>query len=112
MNLVDASTLPGTDAVRRFEGADHGSSGVSFFIIEGGVIGGGPVLHRHPYDETWLIQRGRLALHIGDEDREAGTGEIAIVPAGTPHKFTHLGPEPSKVLCIHASPRMIQEDLE
>jgi mannose-6-phosphate isomerase-like protein (cupin superfamily) len=112
MYLVETRALPGNDSVRRYEGADHGPGQVSFFVIEGGTVGRGPVLHRHPYDETWLVQQGRLLLQIGDENREVGAGEIAIVPAGTPHKFTHLGPDPSRVVCIHASARMVQEDLE
>jgi mannose-6-phosphate isomerase-like protein (cupin superfamily) len=34
------------------------------------------------------------------------------VGSETPHKFKNLGPDRLDVICIHASPRMIQEDLE
>jgi mannose-6-phosphate isomerase-like protein (cupin superfamily) len=35
-----------------------------------------------------------------------------VVGAETPHKFKNTGAGPLEVVCIHASPRMIQENLE
>lgn len=112
MHVVKAGALPGSNRARLFEGADHGPSNVSFFIVDYEEPGIGPELHRHPYDETWLVQNGNVLLQIGDESREVGPGDIAIAPAQTPHKFTNLGPEPARLVCIHASPRLIQESLE
>ena len=43
---------------------------------------------------------------------EAGPGDIVVVGPETPHKFKNLGPDRLDVICIHASPRMIQEDLQ
>jgi mannose-6-phosphate isomerase-like protein (cupin superfamily) len=112
MHLINAAGLPGSSRARLFEGADHGPANVSFFIINYEEPGIGPELHRHPYDETWLVQEGRVLLEIGGETREAGRGDIAIAPADTPHKFTSLGPGPARLVCIHANPRLIQESLE
>jgi mannose-6-phosphate isomerase-like protein (cupin superfamily) len=43
---------------------------------------------------------------------EAGPGDMLVVEAGTAHKFTNLGPEALDLVCIHAAPKMVQEDLE
>ena len=112
MHLINVTALPGSEHARLFEGAKHGPATVSFFIINYQQPGMGPELHRHPYDETWLVQHGKVLLQIGDEQSEAGPGEIATVSANTPHKFTSIGPGPAKVICIHANPRLIQESLE
>ena len=46
------------------------------------------------------------------EDFEAGPGDIVVVGPDTPHKFKNAGTERLEIVCIHASPRMIQENLE
>jgi len=35
-----------------------------------------------------------------------------VVDPETPHKFKNIGAERLDIICIHASPRMIQEALE
>lgn len=93
-----------------FQGEPYGSE-VSFFLVNN-VPGAGPVLHRHPYSETWIIRSGLARLTAGDTVVDAGPGDIMVVSAGTPHKFKNIGTERLDIICIHASPRMIQEDLE
>ncbi len=93
-----------------FEGDSHGS-GVSFFLVDN-EPGAGPDLHRHPYSETWIVRSGRVRFTADGEDVEAGPGDIVVVGAETPHKFKNVGTDRLDVICIHASPRMIQEDLE
>lgn len=51
-------------------------------------------------------------ITAGDELVEAGPGDVVVVGAGTPHKFKNVSPERLDIVCIHASPRMIQEWLE
>jgi mannose-6-phosphate isomerase-like protein (cupin superfamily) len=93
-----------------FEGEPYGS-GVSFFLVNN-EPGAGPGLHRHPYPETWIVRSGRAKFTADGEDLEAGPGDIVVVGAESPHKFQNIGPGRLDVVCIHASPRMIQEDLE
>jgi quercetin dioxygenase-like cupin family protein len=66
--------------------------------------GQGPRLHRHPYDETFLILDGRLRVTVGEETIVGGPGDIIIGPAEAPHGFTNLGPGPARLVCIHAAP--------
>jgi mannose-6-phosphate isomerase-like protein (cupin superfamily) len=93
-----------------FEGEPYGS-GVSFFLVNN-EPGAGPDLHRHPYPETWIVRTGRARFTADGEELEAGPGDIVVVAAETPHKFKNVGAERLDIVCIHASPRMIQEDLE
>ena len=95
---------------QRIEGADHGAT-VSL-ILDESEPGQGPRLHRHAYDETWVVQEGTVTFQFGDARHTAGPGDIVIVPPGVPHKFTNDGPGRSKLVCIHASPRVIGEWLE
>jgi mannose-6-phosphate isomerase-like protein (cupin superfamily) len=93
-----------------FQGEPYGS-GVSFFLVynEPGL---GPDLHRHPYSETWIVRSGKARFTADGQDIEAGPGDILVVGAETPHKFKNVGAERLDVICIHASPVMIQENLE
>jgi mannose-6-phosphate isomerase-like protein (cupin superfamily) len=46
------------------------------------------------------------------EELEAAPGDIVVVGANTPHKFKNAGSERLDIIYIHASPRIIQENLE
>ncbi len=93
----------------RFEGRDHGS-GVSFFLVDNDP-GMGPALHRHPYTETWTVLEGEVSIRIGDSTIAGRPGDTAVVAPETWHGFTNTGVGRLRMMCIHASPVMIQEDL-
>lgn len=93
-----------------FEGEPHGS-GVSFFLVNNDP-GAGPDLHKHPYSETWIVRSGNARFTADGQEVDAGPGDILVVGPETPHKFKNLGPGKLDIVCIHASPKMIQEDLE
>jgi mannose-6-phosphate isomerase-like protein (cupin superfamily) len=93
-----------------FEGETYGS-GASFFLVDN-QPGAGPDLHRHPYSETWIVRSGRARFTADGEDIEAGPGDIVVVGPETPHKFKNIGTDRLDLICVHASPRMIQEWLE
>lgn len=93
-----------------FEGEPYGS-GVSFFLVHN-EPGAGPDLHKHPYSETWIVRAGKARFTAEGEEIEAGPGDIVVVGSETPHKFKNVGTDRLDVVCIHASPRMIQESLE
>jgi mannose-6-phosphate isomerase-like protein (cupin superfamily) len=102
--------LPSPGGTVKFEGEFYGS-GVSFFLVNN-EPGTGPDLHKHPYSETWVVRSGKARLTIDGEEFEAGPGDIAVVGPETPHKFKNIGTGRLEIVCIHASPRMIQEELE
>jgi mannose-6-phosphate isomerase-like protein (cupin superfamily) len=106
MPVINASALP-TGNVR---GAEHGAT-ISL-ILDHSEPGQGPRLHRHPYDETWVVIAGAVTFTAGDEQFEAGADDIVIVPPDTPHKFVTNGPGRSHMVCIHANPTFETEWLE
>ncbi len=93
-----------------FEGEGYGS-GVSFFLVNN-VPGAGPNLHKHPYSETWIVRSGKARITADGTEIEAGPGDIVVVTPETPHKFKNISTVRLDIICIHASPRMIQEALE
>ena len=100
---------PSSGGTITFEGEPHGS-GVSFFLVNN-QPGAGPDLHRHPYSETWIVRSGSARFTADGEEIEAGPGDIVVVGPETPHMFKNIGDDRLAIVCIHASPRMIQEDL-
>lgn len=95
----------------RFEGETIGTN-ITVLFFSNERIGAGPVLHRHPYDEVFIVRQGHARFTIGAETIDARAGDILLAPAGTPHKFENLGPGRLESTDIHLSPRYIQEDLE
>ena len=106
MPIINAADLE----TGNLKGIDHGAT-ISL-ILDHSEPGQGPRLHRHPYDETWVVIDGNLTFQSGDDRLKAGPGDIVIVPPETPHKFTNDGPGTSSLVCIHANPTMVTEWLE
>jgi len=106
MPVINASTLE----TGNLKGADHGAT--MSLILDHSEPGHGPRLHRHPYDETWVVVEGNLTFQLGDDRHHAGPGDIVIAPPGVPHKFTNDGSGRCNLVCIHSSPTMITEWLE
>lgn len=101
---------PSPGGTIQFEGEPYGSE-ISFYWVNN-EPGAGPVLHRHPYSETWIVRAGSACFTVDGKEFDAEPGDILVVSAGTPHKFRNTGDGRLELICIHASPRMIQEDLE
>ena len=74
--------------------------------------GQGPRLHRHPYTETWIVQAGHPLFVADGEETRPDVGGVLVVGPGTAHKFVNVGPGRMRLVCIHASAELIQEDLE
>jgi mannose-6-phosphate isomerase-like protein (cupin superfamily) len=98
---LDGGTLKGED-----------SGATISLILDHSQPGHGPRLHRHPYDETWVVIEGSLTFQVDDTRQHAGPGDIVLVPPGAAHKFTNDGPGRSNLVCIHANPTMVTEWLE
>ena len=107
---IELDSLPGSDESRKFEGAGYGSM-VSFFHVYG-PPGSGPPLHKHPYEETFIVESGAVTFTVDGEEIEGGPGQIVIAPPNTPHKFINSGSEILHLIGIHSAPRMEQENLE
>jgi mannose-6-phosphate isomerase-like protein (cupin superfamily) len=94
----------------KFEGASY-DFGASFFYVQA-EPGMGSALHKHPYPETWIICTGKVRFTVGGETIEASPGSIIVAAPEIPHKFKNIGNERLEIICIHPSPRIIQELIE
>ena len=74
MPVINANALPNGN----LEGAEHGAT-ISV-ILDHSEPGHGPRLHKHPYDETWVVVEGSLTFQSGEDQLKAGPGDIIIVP--------------------------------
>lgn len=43
-------------------------------------------VHQHPHEQTSTILEGRFLFTVGDETRECGPGDVAVIPGDTPHR--------------------------
>jgi quercetin dioxygenase-like cupin family protein len=60
-----------------------------------------PPMHRHDFgSESFYVIEGRMRVLVGDSEVTIGPGEIAQIPASTPHSFLTL--EHTRVLDIIA----------
>jgi len=75
------------------------------------VVGEGPTLHVHPYDEIFTILEGRARFTVGDKTMDAAAGDVVMGPANIPHRYQNLGPGRLDSLDIHLSPEWIQYNL-
>ena len=108
--LIDLADPGYGDEANEVQGHNHNAS-VSIIVIDA-PPGSGPKLHRHPYEEVFVIQQGSATFTAGDETIEATGGQVVVVPAGVAHKFTNSGSGRLRQVDMHASERFVIEWLE
>lgn len=109
-HLIHSDALPGSERSRQFEG-EHYDVGLSFFLVDA-PPGGGPRLHRHPYEEVFVVQAGSAVFTVDGSLVDAGPGDIVVAPAATPHRFVNSGSERLRLTAIHHAPTFVTEWLE
>ena len=102
-SVIKVDELPSGENASTFDGHQHGAQ-VSFFLSHNRP-GTGPKLHRHPYEETFIVEDGDVLFTVGGSTIEARTGDIVIVPAGAPHKFV-IRAATHRQVSIHPVARM------
>jgi mannose-6-phosphate isomerase-like protein (cupin superfamily) len=91
-----------------FQGHEHGGTGISLIFVDA-PPGGGPSLHRHDYDEVFVVQEGEATMTAGERQIVVGAGDVVVVPAGQPHAFVNSGAGRLRQIDIHLSPRYVTE---
>jgi mannose-6-phosphate isomerase-like protein (cupin superfamily) len=74
----------------------------TFAIIE---IVSGRELEAHVHtdeDDAFYILEGELTFIFGDERTTAASGTFVLIPPGVEHGFRNDGPDPVRMLNIHA----------
>ena len=109
--VIHRDELPRDDHVFEFEGFRYASADVSFIWVDmppGGTIR----LHKHPYMEIFIVQEGVSTFIVGTATIEAQAGQVILVPANVPHKFSNTGDTQLKQVDIHVSKKFITEWIE
>jgi mannose-6-phosphate isomerase-like protein (cupin superfamily) len=83
-------------------------AGISVIAVDSHP-GDGPALHRHAYTEVFVVLEGQATFTLGDEQRVVCAGEVAVAPAGTPHRFVNSGPGRLVQVDIHQNERFVTE---
>jgi mannose-6-phosphate isomerase-like protein (cupin superfamily) len=109
--VINRDDLPRDDNVFEFEGLHFSNTDVSFIWVDmppGGTIR----LHKHPYQEIFIVQEGVSTFVVDSKTLNAHAGQIVLVPANVPHKFTNAGNIRLKQVDIHVSKQFITDWLE
>jgi mannose-6-phosphate isomerase-like protein (cupin superfamily) len=109
--LFHRDDLPYDGNTYEFQGIQHQDTAVSFIWVDmppGGAIR----LHKHPYEEIFIIQEGTATFTVDSVTLEARAGQIMIVPAEVPHKFMNLSDKQLKQIDIHINKQFITDWLE
>src|SRR5947209_9707719 len=89
----------------------YGDVNVSLIFVDAGP-GEGPRLHRHAYEEIFIMLEGQSRFTVGAQTVEARAGQIIIVRPGVAHKFVNAGEGRLRQIDIHPSGTLITEWLE
>lgn len=87
----------------------------NLLIIEVNIPAGGgpPVLHRHDYAETFLIQEGEFEIGTADPDYvvttvRAAAGDTVSIPSMAWHNFKNVGATTGRFIAAH-SPAVMED---
>jgi mannose-6-phosphate isomerase-like protein (cupin superfamily) len=110
VRIIDLTDPGYGEDANEVQGHNHNAA-VSVIVVDA-PPGGGPKLHRHPYEEVFMIQEGSVTFMAGGETIEAKGGQVVVVPAGVAHKFTNSGTGRLRQVDVHASDEFVTEWLE
>ena len=109
--ILNRDELPYDGNTYEFQGIQYQDTNVSFIWVDmppDGTIR----LHKHPYEEIFIIQEGLATFTVGSATLEARAGQVVIVPADVPHKFMNLSDKQLKQIDIHLSKQFVTHWLE
>lgn len=62
--------------------------------------GGGPPLHRHDFEETFVVLDGSVDFFFRDTTTTVSAGSTVNIPADAPHHFRNNSGRPVRMLCM------------
>ena len=80
-------------------------TGGDFSLMERTVPPGArtPPAHRHVNcSEAFFVLEGTITFRLDDAELTGGAGDFLLVPRGAAHTFGNQGPEPARLLVLHA----------
>ena len=64
--------------------------------------GGGPLSHRHDFEEFFTVLEGEIEATFRGEKSTVHAGQTVSIPANAPHSFTNASGAAARLLCICA----------
>lgn len=110
MKVIPLAELRESERAALFVGREHGAR-ISFFVTSH-RRGEGPGAHRHPYEETFLVQEGATIFTVDDETVEVHAGTIVVVPPNAVHSFKAASDGITRQVNIHPVAEMVTEWIE
>src|ERR1700691_1780462 len=120
--LPPNSAIPGDDPSRKLTVADPDSSEVRHVAVVGGTYsilvsgaqtagryclidmivpnGSGPPLHRHDFEEMFMLLEGELEFTFRGETTTVPAGSSVNIPANAPHVFKNTSGSTVHMLCM------------
>jgi quercetin dioxygenase-like cupin family protein len=93
--------------LRALTGSEHGlATSVMHATI---APGNGPLRHRHPHAEIFVLHTGSGRFDVDGETFHAEAGDVLIIPAGSWHGFVATGDDILRETAIHENPRLATE---
>lgn len=109
--VLHRDDLPYDGNTYEFQGTEYSGTEVSFIWVD--MPPGGRIrLHKHPYQEIFIIQEGLATFTVDSTVLQAHAGQIIIVPADVPHKFVNLSNQRLKQIDIHVNKQFVTHWLE
>jgi quercetin dioxygenase-like cupin family protein len=68
--------------------------------------------HRHPYEETFVVQDGTSEFTVDGNTFEVTAGSIVVAPAGAVHSFKGSSDGVTRQINIHPVAEMVTEWIE
>jgi mannose-6-phosphate isomerase-like protein (cupin superfamily) len=105
VSIADLPPLEGPKGVvpGRFllEGSHFGLDHLTLVMGET-APGAGIPLHRHTYEELFIVHGGRGTYTVGAEIVEAGRGDVVLIPSSVPHRFINNGRDTLYHTAVHS----------
>ncbi len=109
--VVSRQTLIDAEGDPTFRGNRYGAANLSYILVEA-APGEGPRLHRHAYEEVFIVLEGTATFTLGEETVVASAGNTVVGPANVPHRFVNSGQGVLRQVDIHATGDIVTECLE
>jgi quercetin dioxygenase-like cupin family protein len=110
VKIIPLAELQESERAALFIGREHGAL-ISFFVTSH-RRGEGPGPHRHPYEETFVVQEGATEFTVEGETVDVLAGTVVVVPADAVHSFKAAGDGVTRQVNIHPVAEMVTEWIE
>jgi pimeloyl-ACP methyl ester carboxylesterase/quercetin dioxygenase-like cupin family protein len=111
LDFAERIGRPAASTFQQVDGRDVGGH-ASYFLVTNRVRGTGPRLHRHTYEEMFVVRGGEAEFVLDGARRPGRAGDVVVVPAGVAHRFVNTGRAPLEMVNIHLADAVVTEWLE